>query len=223
MYKIGQFRRSQLDSYSTPLEIQLSSQPVSDIMSGDILFQDICGNLSDINMMDNQNNYYLRFSVKERADSEQRFYLKIRNTTETEDNEQLIEEYKIGRGNETIHFEVIISPNATYNQIIWELQRNIIDYQIATPRVMEIEIDSYTRLIDIFPILKSTYADLESLIKIGIQGPPSLLMCINGQQIRIGKSGIYEINNNNVNITSLSFVPKQTANGLDYFIMDFEY
>ena len=57
------------------------------------------------------------------------------------------------------------------------------------------------------------------LTKIGIQGPPSLLMCINGEQIRIGKSGIYEINNENVKISFVGFIPNQ----LDYFIMDFEY
>lgn len=50
-------------------------------------------------------------------------------------------------------------------------------------------------------------------------------MCINREQIRLGKRGIYEINNG-INITSISFVPKVStlASGeLDYFIMDFEY
>ena len=51
-------------------------------------------------------------------------------------------------------------------------------------------------------------------------------MCINGEQIRIGKTIIYEINNDIIKITSISFVPKQvtlTSNEVDYFIMDFEY
>lgn len=43
-------------------------------------------------------------------------------------------------------------------------------------------------------------------------------MCINGEQIRIGKSGIYEINNG-INITFISFIPKES----DYFIFDYEY
>lgn len=223
MYRIGQFRRPQLDSYSIPLQVSLSEQTVPDIISRDIFFKDICGNLTGANIMNNKNSYYLRFQVKQKTDSEQRFYLKIRNTTETEDNEQLIEEYKVARGNGITYFEVILSPNATYNQIVWELQRTIIDYQTTTPRIMEVIVDSYTQLIDILPVLKTTYVDMEYLTKIGVQGPPSLLMCINKEQIRIGKNGIYEINNNNINITSISFVPKQTPNGLDYFIMDFEY
>jgi len=75
-------------------------------------------------------------------------------------------------------------------------------------RVMNIEIKSFTRLIDVIATLKNTYSNLAYLTKIGIQGPPSMLMCINGEEIRIGKSGIYEINNDIIKITSISFVPK---------------
>jgi len=75
-------------------------------------------------------------------------------------------------------------------------------------RVMNIEIKSFTRLIDVITTLKNTYSNLAYLTKIGIQGPPSMLMCINGEEIRIGKSGIYEINNDIIKITSVSFVPK---------------
>ena len=92
-------------------------------------------------------------------------------------------------------------------------------------RVMNIVDYTYTRLIDVLTTLKSSYTGMEYLTKIGIQGPPSLLMCINREQIRIGKTGIYEINNG-INITSISFVPKTStlsSDGLDYFIMDFEY
>ena len=180
--------------------------------------------------MNSQNCYYLRFGVKQRSDSEQVFYLKIRNVSETEDNEQLIDEFKVACGTGTVYFEAILSPNATYNQILWELQRTAFDYRMLNAdgtygRVMNVVDYTYTRLIDVLATLKSTHAGMEYLTKIGIQGPPSLLMCINREQIRIGKTGIYEINNG-INITSISFVPKTStlsSDGLDYFIMDFEY
>ena len=180
--------------------------------------------------MNSQNCYYLRFGVKQRSDSEQAFYLKIRNVSETEDNEQLIDEFKVTSGTRTVYFEVILSPNATYNQVLWELQRTALDYRMLNTddtygRVMNVVDYTYTRLIDVLTTLKSTYPGMEYLTKIGIQGPPSLLMCINREQIRIGKTGIYEINNG-INITSISFVPKTStlsSDGLDYFIMDFEY
>ena len=230
MYHIGQFRRPQLDSYSTPLSMELGRQQTERASSGDILFYNACGNLSGDNVMNSQNCYYLRFGVKQREDSEQVFYLKIRNASETEDNEQLIDEFKVTRGTGTVYFEVILSPNATYNQVLWELQRTALDYRMLNAdgtygRVMNVVDYTYTRLIDVLTTLKSTYTGMEYLTKIGIQGPPSLLMCINREQIRIGKTGIYEINNG-INITSISFVPKTStlsSDGLDYFIMDFEY
>ena len=229
-YNIGQFRRPQLDSYSTPLSMELGRQQTKDTLSGDILFYNTCGNLSGDNVMNDRNCYYLRFGVKQRSDSEQTFYLKIRNVSETEDNEQLIDEFKVTRGTGTVYFEVILSPNATYNQVLWELQRTALDYRMLNAdgtygRVMNVVDYTYTRLIDVLTTLKSTYTGMEYLTKIGIQGPPSLLMCINREQIRIGKTGIYEINNG-INITSISFVPKTStlsSDGLDYFIMDFEY
>ena len=230
MYHIGQFRRPQLDSYSTPLSMELGRQQIEGASDVDISFYNACGNLSGDNIMNNQNCYYLRFGVKQRKDSEQVFYLKIRNVSETEDNEQLIDEFKVASGTGTVYFEAILSPNATYNQVLWELQRTALDYNMlnadgTSGRVMDVVDYTYTRLIDVLATLKSTYPGMKYLTKIGIQGPPSLLMCINGEQIRIGKTGIYEINNG-IKITSISFVPKTStlsSDGLDYFIMDFEY
>ena len=190
-------------------------------------FQDACGNLSGDNILDSQNSYYLRFGVQHRSDSEQKFQLKLRNTSVEEDNEQLIQEFTLYRGSGTSYFEVLISPNATYDQIFWELQRKVIDYQIENPdgtpgRKMVITVNNgyFTKLVNVVNVLRSTYPNLGYLSKIGVQGPPSLLMCINREPIRIGNSGIYEINNGIIHITSISFVPQSTS---DYFIMDFEY
>ncbi len=230
-YRIGQFRKPQIDSYSTALEMELSRQQAGSATSGDVIFYNACGNLSGDNVVNNQNCYYLRFGVKQRSDSEQSFYLKLRNVSETEDNEQLIENYTVSRGTDTVYFEVILSPNSTYDQILWELQRTALDYRMLNAddtygRVMSVEVTSYIRLVDVVATLKSTYSGMEYLTKIGIQGPPSLLMCINREPIRIGRTGIYEINNGIINITSVHFVPKEStlsSDGLDYFIMDFEY
>ncbi len=226
----GQFRRTQQSQYFTTLSMTLSTQQeteVSDVI--DVAFWNRCGNLTGSNVMNNQNCYYLRFGVEKRTDATQKFYLKIRNTNVEEDNEQLIEEYYVGLGSGKVYFECIISPNGNYNQILWELQRLPIDYDIKTEgkpgRILNVVIDKYARLIDIIDYLKRQYAGLEYLTKIGIQGPPSLLMCINREPIRMGKTGIYEINNG-IDITSLSIIPKSSSSfsdGLDYFIIDFEY
>lgn len=223
-YSFGQFRCTQLNSYATPLSMEIDRQQKTEEGT---TFYDTCGNLSGLNIVNAQNCYYLQFGIRQRRDSEQIFYLKLRNRSKTEDNEQLIEEYKVTSGTGVVYFQVILSPNDTYDQILWELQRDAIDYVTTnadetTGRIIEIVSYTYTKLINILIPLKSMgYPNIESLIKIGIQGPPSLLMCINREQIRIGRTGIYEINNG-IKITSISFVPKESASS-DYFLMDFEY
>lgn len=79
-----------------------------------------------------------------------------------------------------------------------------------------------TNIIDTFA---STYG-LTELIRIGVQGPTGLMMSINGEQIRIGKTGIYELNDINIKITYLGFALKENVlnvDGYDNFILDFEY
>ena len=226
MYQFGQFRSSQTDAYSVSLEMEMGREPTQRSSSQDVVFYNICGNLSGNNIVNNQNSYYLQFEVQEKIDSVQKFYLKLKNTMQEEDNEQLIEEFIVPMGRGKRYFEIIFTPNSTYDQILWELQRTALDYRLDYNRLMDITVTEFVQLINILPILKQTYNDITYLTKIGIQGPPSLLMCINGEQIRIGKSGIYELNNDLIKITFISFIPKQntfSSNTLDYFIMDFEY
>ena len=228
-YNIGQFRYSSNASFSTALSMTLDYQISEDTVGRGLDFKNPYGILQGDNILNNQNCYYLKFGVK-KLPSVQNFYLKLRNSTETEDNEQLIDEFKVdalkaGEEDGIVYFETIISPNSVYNQIVWELRRIPMDYSSPNSdgtqgRVMTVTGDfTYTRLID---LLASSIIMTNNgyLTKIGVQGPPSLLMCINREQIRIGRTGIYELNNQNIRITSISFVPKSDS---DYFIMDYEY
>lgn len=225
---VGQFRSNQMASYGDDINVVLDTQETdssSDSISGsDLIFQNICINL-DNNNLQNRSHYYLKFGVQ-KMDSEQRFYLKLKNTNMSADNEQFIKEYIVAAGTGWVYFETIISPNSVYNQILWELQRTVTDYTTSqnniSGRIMTINDEDIVlmRLTDIITYLQSAYSEnnLTYLKKIGVQGPPSLLMCINGEEIRVGKSGIYELYNDSIKITSINFVPNNA-----YFIMDFEY
>jgi len=81
MYQFGQFRSSQTDSYSVSLEMDMGRESTERSSSQDVIFYNICGNLSGNNIVNNQNSYYLQFEVKERIDSAQKFYLKLKNKT----------------------------------------------------------------------------------------------------------------------------------------------
>ena len=50
-------------------------------------------------------------------------------------------------------------------------------------------------------------------------------MCINGEEIRVGRSGLYEILNG-YKVNSIGFVPKPDSispGGKDYFVLDYQY
>jgi hypothetical protein len=49
-----------------------------------------------------------------------------------------------------------------------------------------------------------------NFIKMGIQSRPGLMMAINGEEIRIGRSGIYEIKNGTILVNNFSVVAGAT-------------
>ena len=61
-------------------------------------------------------------------------------------------------------------------------------------------------------IINNFLQDVKDAVKIGIQGTPGTLMCINGEGIRIGPSGIYEIKNG-YKINNLTPLPKGNQKG----------
>ena len=61
------------------------------------------------------------------------------------------------------------------------------------------------------------YIGADSLIRIGIQGNPGTLICINGEPLRISSSGIFELNNLRILINSIGIIPKEKG----FFIIDY--
>lgn len=161
-------------------------------------------------------SYYLQFEIKSLENDAQTIYLKLIGGQE--DATQLLQTYNIppgevGKEAKKYLFEIVFTPNGNYNTICWELLRNVIDYtDINGQRRTNIVIKKFATLNNFIT------SNISNLKKIGIQGPPSMLMCINGEQIRIGKSGTYEISNGII-INFISFIPKEN----DYYIMDYQY
>lgn len=238
MYQIGQLRRQPGFDYYTKIDGALSQQSTTAISGGTISFQNPCYNLNT--NINNQNCYYLRFNITRFPGSDQIIRLKLRKNEDVtqEDNEQLIDIIKIEKGAprtgeqstiaEKVYLEYILAPNGIYNQILWQLERTALDYQTEEDvthfgRKTIVEVEEFAQLVDVMSSLNVTgkpNSKIKYLSKIGIQGPPSLLTCINREQIRLGKNGIYELNNDKIKIASISFVPRSQT---DYFILDYEY
>lgn len=228
-YQIGQLRRGQIDSYTTKLNYRLGLLRNENSI---IDFYDQCMFLTGTNVVSALFSYYLKFTVRQLPDSPQEFTIKLQNDEVAIDNVQTVRKFTVKQGVETSTFELIFNPNSNYNQIVFELKRLASDFSLynddgTNGRIMDITISNFEKVNNVISdFLAQKYSGLSKLKKIGIQGPPGLLFCIDGEEIHVGRNGIYELYNDNINISYLGFVIKDalyTQNGQDYFIMDFKY
>lgn len=233
-YRFGQFRKIQLQSYLTPLEYSLEDLRIQSNVSQSIIFVDKAIQLTGNNILKgqedngNQCSYYLRFKVYKQLNETQLINVKIVNTNKQKDNIRLLKTISIAAGAETDYstFEIVISPNDnyTYNQIYFELNRELIDFNTQNEdgtygRKMHIAIERLDKIYNVIDFLSPSIGGNRILKQIGIQGPPGLLMSINGEEIRIGRSGLYEITYG-INTTFIGFIVEADEK---YFILDYQY
>lgn len=120
---------------------------------------------------------------------------------------------------EFVTFDLIVTPSDSYAQLIFTIDRDAGDftgYERKWTPGLEFIVESFGTISNIIPTL-----DIENkgrLKQIGVQGRAGLEMCINGEMIRVGRSGIYEINHG-VDITFIGFIPDES----DHFLMDYQF
>lgn len=232
-YKFGQFRKSQYSNYLLPLDYTLNNLRVESSLSTGVVFIDKGIDLEGNNILQalasdgKQRSYYIRFKIY-KLDTAQKITVRLVNTEKTIDNVQKVEDIEIPAGNPGDYdiFELMLSPNDnhTYNQIYFQLNRELIDYNTLKPdgtygREMNISIDRLDEVYNVINYLNTSIENKGTLKQIGVQGPPGLLMNINGEPIRIGRSGLYEINNG-INTTFIGFIIEADEK---YFILDYQY
>lgn len=234
MYNFGQFRRTQLDSYMIALNYDFIDLETQSPLSQGVVFLDKAITLSEQNVLQATDDtgtvvksYYMRFKIYKKEDSEQLVTIKLVNTNKTEDNQQTIKTVKIESGleNDYSTFDIVIAPNATYNNIQFILNRVVDDYNTVDEnniygRKMNINIDSLKEIYNVIETLNPSIDNLGRLKQIGVQSAPGLMMSIEGELIRVGRSGIYEINNG-VSIKYIGFIVEPNDN--KYFVLDYQY
>ena len=231
MYKFGQFRKSQLSSYLIPLEYTLNDVAVQSSLSRGVTFIDrgidLDNALQALDSSGKQKSYYIRFKIYKQT-TKQFITVRLVNTEKTSDNVQTIENLEIDAGNTNDYsiFELVLSPNDnhTYNQIYFELNRELIDYNTLNTdgtygRKIILTIDNLSEIYNVINFLQTSIENKGVLKQIGVQGPPGLLMSINGEAIRVGRSGLYEINNG-INTSFIGFIIEDDEK---YFILDYQY
>lgn len=229
MFNFGQFRKNQIENYLNPLKYNLEViQKASDI-SNAVIFNDKYITFSNGGILSakengKQNSYYLRFRIP-KTDIKQIVTIKLINTNKKTDNIQNLGIIEIETGIDYSCFEMVITPNQVYNQIKFELNRENIDYTIKNEdgsygRILSIAIENFSKIYNVLDYITNIGEQIKSFKQIGVQGFPGLGMCINGEYIRIGKSGLYELNNG-VNVSFIGFI--QEKEDKNYFLLDYKY
>lgn len=229
-FQFGQFRRSQLDSFLTPLKYKLEQAKIKSTISIAVTFVDNVISLTDALKPTEQDgirakNYYIRFRIYKKANP-QTIIIKLINTNKQTDNIQNLRTIIVDAGRETEYntYEIVIPPNNNYNQIKFELQRELEDYNKKNSdgtygRICKIEVIRLDEIYNVIDYL-TTIINKSALLQIGVQSAPGLLMCINGEEIRVGRSGLYEILNG-YKVTFIGFIVEPNDN--KHFMLDYQY
>ena len=129
------------------------------------------------------------------------------------------------------YFDFIFVPNQEYTYLAFILKRIGYDYiafkrQITSNDIIikdqeEIEEGLGGDLAIINNILPKS---LSAVDQIGIQTKPGTLLCINGEDIRVGRSGTYEINNGlKINFVGIVCPNGNYSDKVNDFILDYAY
>ena len=148
--------------------------------------------ISDLTLM--PSNYYnFRCQIKIMTD-EQTFLVKLVNyDSSTNPVEQFIKEINVesGEREKWVTVEFIFHPLIQFDTILFQLKRTVNDYrnEMRYPKIC------YQQLGYLKNIINSKINEGISLLKIGVQSHPGLALCVNGEEIRISRTGIFEVKN----------------------------
>lgn len=235
-YNFGQFLSSKINNY-------LSNIPAG---SGGYRIKDFIRQVGDNSYTDKEIEYqmdtpesenicyYLKFKIRKKMrdtvknlTGEQNITIRLVHENSSDDDRQVIKtiiipEAETAADQTDVTFDLVIAPNDNYNEIQFILNR-VASYD---DRAIILTVDKYAKIINIIPSLESSadFGTISKLKQIGIQGPVGLQMCIDGESIKIGRTGIYEINHG-YTISFLGFIYyKENQNDdLKPFILDYQY
>ena len=224
-FKFGQFRRDQLatDSYITTLEYTVANYQR---LTGTAIQKKFVDKMITLNTpLVNSKSYYLQVAINKMS-SQQNFSLLLKKSTDNNANQNIEDFYVTSGSSGSETFEFIITPNTEYDRIVFYLSRTDTDYQQNNNdntygRKPSIQVLNFGEVVN----LLTSPINHSPLLKIGVQGSAGMLMVINGEPIRIGPNGTYEINNG-YKIKTFGAIIKNnnlSTDGKEYFILDYQY
>lgn len=160
-------------------------------------------------------NYYICCEI-ESLSTDQVFYVKLINEANPSSKTQYIKTIKIAKDSGTHMIDFIFSPIEHFETLVFELQRTAEDY--SKPRGTSIK---RKELSIVNNILGGALINAKELVKIGVQAAPGTKMCINNEEINVGRTGVYEIKNGIITVDFFSIVA--LGNTIPGFTLDYIY
>lgn len=156
-----------------------------------------------IKIIDNNENtsfyYYIKIKFEKQSSLQN---IKIYITDALEHQGIQVDDFTIGYKSSTsttYYRDIIINSNL--------IQNNLKTFYL-TINGAEGTIVQGVSIVNILPVITAN--------SIGIWGSPSQIACVNGVKIQLGKTGIYELNNPNIKINFVGFIPVDKNFVLDY-------
>ena len=208
-YSIGQYfhiPNTQADDFMKALSI--SVQNIDIIGANNIKFTNAGFGITS-GPFQSTENYYVHCDIAP-LQTEQVFHVKLMNRNDTS-KQQYVKTIIIPSGvtdaASMVSIEFTFKPIAEFDTLVFELQRETDDY--INPRVTHILMEEISLVKNILP----TLVGASNLVKIGVQGVSGVRMCINNEDIIIGRTGIYEIKNGIIEVDYFSVVAAGQLNG----------
>ena len=247
-YKIGQFRQDTLqgaNAYLTEIALQQGERRTEASSIERIYFKDIKFNKED--SFNRDTNYYVKIEIErpnaiidennKKRNSNQEFLLFLENENQSQQTSQFLKSFyvpSITSENQTatsVTLELIFNPSLTFSNLVLQMRRTGVDYLIQPDETDQSLYGRVAKIISakcyIINNVLNTIAAQNSqssieFIKMGIQGPSGMLMCINGEEIRIWPNGIYQVKNG-YKISFLGFIIEDNTDTRNSFILDYQY
>lgn len=173
-------------------------------------------------------SYYIHFEIKKETTKNNKIILKLTSNNENyNNNDQNIQILEIQKANSNIEdnnyeiFDIIFTPYTNnFNILVWEQERtlnDIIEFSKTNNFDDKITIKNI-KIYSLNNLINNLDNNIKEITKLGIQSHPFIFIVLNGEPIRVGRNGIYEITEG-VKINSLCLAPISTGS----IILDYKY
>lgn len=166
-------------------------------------------------------DYYITFTIKQDLQTRLNINIALVNGDIFSKEKQIIKNIILKPGNGEINFELIFKPRYNnYDKLFFILERTNDDYNMA-PRKIQLYNCRINKIVNLINKMES---DIDYVTEIGIQAEEGSLFSLNGEEIRIGRSGIYELHFDGIKITQVGAIESLLHSKKDNnFIIDYKY